>query len=624
MVKIPELTKDGQNWKIYCVKFLEVAATFDCLEVLAGRPYEGDDWDGCNALLCCMFMETVAPSIYFKIRRRTMHKNFKYLAKHFCDSEPIPRTNEFQCAGTAAAAETPENYPTSMNTATEQLVNANSDEDDLSTTQDPRTSTEAPAEGTSAKCAETTSVMLKSMLHKMQIKLQSSLPLTPRPPIDGEPCECKQEVADDVVTAGRMNQTAKMAKPQIVDVKRTTLLGGEPAERVSGVDEGDGDREYQSQIQQTNFYCEESCQRNENANENVPIAHGVPLEGEWTWCASGEASDSKGNANAFNAAIEHTDGSDESTETVNTKDIKLEGCKGGMDERASIDDADGSTGREVQPADTPNELEKLVTLSIKSEDPHSGEIPHMHLRGMNWRACNAEGLGSQVDMSKDQADWLESQADVLRGWMDTLTVSNHAEMAQMSCGNDPGMYLATGDARRIICETNGLAGHADTSTGQTDAPSVKTDARISANEPESVSIPQEKAKLPDLPMGTTRGHPDEPDGCRNHLNMSSIPMDSHSIEMDTQTAENETETIRTSEPTYRWRRVSAGGGDVYVPLDAPIKATSRMFAFRQVKSAVECIAEAVVGKTDGEVDGDQDGDGDDVDGTTSSDTVNST
>ena len=90
----------------------------------------------------------------------------------------------------------------------------------------------------------------------MLFRSQSSLPLTLRPPIDGEPCECKQEVADDVVTAGRMNWTAKTAKPQITDVDGMTLLGGEPAERVSGVDKGDGDCEYQLQIQQTNFYCE--------------------------------------------------------------------------------------------------------------------------------------------------------------------------------------------------------------------------------------------------------------------------------------------------------------------------------------------------------------------------------
>ena len=132
MVKIPKLAEDGQNWKIYCAKFLEVAATFDCLEVLAGRPYEGEDWDGCNALLCCTFMESVPPSIYFKICRRTAHENFKYLAKCLRDSEPIPRANELQCTGTAAAAEMPENYPTSMNAATEQHANTYSDEEDLS------------------------------------------------------------------------------------------------------------------------------------------------------------------------------------------------------------------------------------------------------------------------------------------------------------------------------------------------------------------------------------------------------------------------------------------------------------------------------------------------------------
>ena len=117
------------------MKFLEVAATFDCLEVLAGRPYKGDDWDGCNALLCCMFMETVAPSIYFKIHCRTAHKNFKYLAKRFHDNDPIPRTNELQCAGTAAVVEMPENYSTSTNAATERHAHANLDEEDLTTTK---------------------------------------------------------------------------------------------------------------------------------------------------------------------------------------------------------------------------------------------------------------------------------------------------------------------------------------------------------------------------------------------------------------------------------------------------------------------------------------------------------
>ena len=260
MVKIPELAEDGQNWKIYRAKFLEVAATFDCLEVLAGRPYEGDDWDGCNALLCCMFMETVAPSIYFKIRRRTVHENSKYLAKRFHDSEPIPRTNEFQHAGTATVAETPEKSPMSVNAATERHAHAKSDEEDLSNskaltrgtqdvndgnvgrTQDPCTSLEASAQGTSTKRAETTPVVLKSALpHETQTEPHSSLLLTPRPPIEGEPNGCKQEVADSMVTAGRTKGMVEMAKPtkMVADVNRTALLGREPAEMACEVDEGD-------------------------------------------------------------------------------------------------------------------------------------------------------------------------------------------------------------------------------------------------------------------------------------------------------------------------------------------------------------------------------------------------
>ena len=240
MVKIPELAEDGQNWKIYRVKFLEVTATFDCLEVLAGRPYEGEDWDGCNALLCCMFMETVAPSIYFKIRCRTMHENFKYLVKHFCDNEPIPHTNKFQCTGTAIAVEMPDNCPTSADAATEQHAHTEWNTEDLSTTQDvdngnvrcmedPCTSFKASAQGTGAKCAEMTTVVLESMLHETQDQLQNSLQTTPRLPTEDEPSECRQEAVDSIVTATRTNGMVQSANlPEIADIdSEKAALGGE-------------------------------------------------------------------------------------------------------------------------------------------------------------------------------------------------------------------------------------------------------------------------------------------------------------------------------------------------------------------------------------------------------------
>ena len=254
-----------------------------------------------------------------------------------------------------------------------------------------------------------------------------------------------------------------------------TLLGGEPVERVGGVDEGDRDREYQSQIQQTEFYCEESRQRSGIAKEDIPSAQKLPLKGEWTVCTSGE----------------------------------------------------------------------LLTTTVKPYVDDVNMNACVCLGATRWRANDTNRPGCRADESRSQMDMSWNQADDPRMWTDTLNVSDRAETDGISHGDDTGTYLTTGDARRIVCETDGLAGHADTSTGQTDAPSVEMDARISANEPESISIPREKAKPPDLPMGTTRGHPDEPDGCRNHPNTLSIPMDSHSVETDTQMAENETETVRT-------------------------------------------------------------------------------
>ena len=410
MVKIPELAEDGQNWKMYCAKFLEVAATFDCLEVLAGRPYEGDDWDGCNALLCCTFMESVPPSIYFKICHRTTHENFKYLTKHFRNNNPIPRANELQCAGTAAAAETSEKSPTSNSTATERHASTERNKEDLvsNTTkaltrgtedvnngnvgriQDPRTSYEASAKGmTSAKCSEMTIVTLESAPHKTQ-EPHSSLPLTPRPPIEGKPSRCKQEAVDSIMTAGHMNGTVQLAKPmEITDVNlEKAVLGGEPAERASRVDKGsemdadvngmallgrelverargisEGDEmehEAQLQLQELKLLCEETNQCNANTNEDIPFANGLPLEGEWTVNPSGE------------------------------RDTSV---------HASVDGTGSNAGRKVEPADTPNELEQLMTMSIEPDDADSGGILIVCLRGISWHADDTNRPRSGADAS---------------------------------------------------------------------------------------------------------------------------------------------------------------------------------------------------------------------------------
>ncbi|KIM59036.1 hypothetical protein SCLCIDRAFT_27615 [Scleroderma citrinum Foug A] len=626
-VEVPKLAENGRNWKIYRVKIIEAAATdiTDPLGVLAGwQPDDGSyNWECLDAILKWTFYTLVLITILRPIRKLdTTHKIFNYLAKRFCDNNPIvdphtkksePSTNKVDGAGTAAEdisadLEKQKESPTSESAAAETLTSANRDEEDLPCTQDltrgtqdvndgnvrctqdPRMSLEASAQGTSAKHAEMTPVMLKSTLpHETPNQLQNSLQATRwRLPIEDEPCTCEQEAVESVVMARCMKGTAQSANPPEMDanVDSTTSLGGELAKRVSGVDEGDGmEREPQSWLQELKLLCGEIIQHSRIANENIPIAHGVLLEGEWTWCASGEATNLKGNANAFNTAIEHVDGSDESTETTNTKDIESEGCKGSTDERASVDKADGDASHGTGPADTSNELTEFIAMLIELEDLGSGGIPH-------------------------------GQSDVLKGH-----------------GDSAGMYLSAGGAKHPVYETDGARTHVGTLTRQTDASSVKTNTVIPANMPENIRSSQKKAKPPDLPVEASRRRPDEPDGCGNHADASSAHTDSHCIGNGTETAENnsrnvskcqmEAQTqyspnapeIKTSKPICRWRKVSGGNIDGYVPWNAPVEAPSQMFAFGEAESRDKVIAPDIEGETaEGNGDGDGDRYGDDGDG----------
>jgi len=293
-------------------------------------------------------------------------------------------------------------------------------------------SIEASAKGTSTESANGTTVLLTGEPHETQNEPQDSLPLTPRLPTEGKPDECKQEAAESVVTAGRTNGTVGMTEPHetVADIDGKAAPGRELAERVHVVDEGtETERDSKSQLQQTNFYCEEDCQRNANANADVPSAYKLPLEGEWTVYASGEDKNSD------------ADGPSESKETEGTAGVESEGCRG-TSERVSAEEAgtdvqtpveccqqscmaDGDGDREVEPADIPNESETLVIASIESESPDGGGIPRVHLGSTSWRAGDANGPGNQADASRGQADGR-------RGWTDTLDVSNNAGMSGMT------------------------------------------------------------------------------------------------------------------------------------------------------------------------------------------------
>jgi len=112
---------------------------------------------------------------------------------------------------------------------------------------------------------------------------------------------------------------------------------------------------------------------------------------------------------------------------------------------------------------------------------------------------------------------------------------------------------------------------------------------MAVNATETVSIPQNDSKTPNLPMETARRRPDEPNSCRSRADGLSVRTNAHSVETDTEMAENSSRSVRkrqtevqtrnspsTIEITMaklpsQWRRVSAGDGDVYIPCNAPIE-----------------------------------------------------
>jgi len=243
------------------------------------------------------------------------------------------------------------------------------------------------------------------------------------------------------------------------------------------------------------------------------------------------------------------------------------------------------------------ESETLTIVSIESEDSGSGEtIAHIRLGGMSPRADDANGPGRRMDLSSGQADELKGQADTLnvsynaktagvsdgdcggmylgtrgakravdsanglgsrtemsegqtemsRAQTDALNASNTAEMAYIHHSESAETYLGARDANRAVDETDGIGSHADASTRHEDAHSVKMDALKPANATEIVSTHLIDLKRPDSPVEAASQRLDEPNGCRDHTDVSSAQMDTPSVQTGASTPANGTERVDTA------------------------------------------------------------------------------
>ena len=372
-----------------------------------------------------------------------------------------------------------------------------------------------------------TPVVLEGVPHKMRNEPQDSLRATPRRlPVEGKPSECEQEVADNVMMAGCTNGIAGMAKPIITDINRTATLGKDLATVACGVDEGNEMECNELRLQQTNLFCKKVDQCNRNATEDVPSIHGVPLEGEWTVCASGEASNPK------------VDG------------IESEGCKGGTDEPMELltmsvepdvedggdiprvnlgNQADGSRDQ----MDTLSMSNRAVTTGLSHSD---GARTYLATRDTKRGVMETDGTGIHVDALSGRGDTLSVETN-------TSTTANEMQSVSIPRKKAKPPDSPVDTARTTPVEPNGFGDHADGSDAWMDVQSVGYKRETAENEMERVSTRQVDAQT------------------QNSLHTTEVGM---------------------PEPTIQWRKVSGNNIDVYVPWNAPVEALGQTFTCVQM------------------------------------------
>ena len=180
-------------------------------------------------------------------------------------------------------------------------------------------------------------------------------------------------------------------------------------------------------------------------------------------------------------------------------------------------------------------------------------------------------------------------------------MSNGGATAVVSHSDDGGTYLGVRDTKRLVEMTDGIGCHTDTSTGQMDAPCIKTDVITAADTPQIVRIPRRKKKPPNSPMDATRTAPDSPNGVGDHADRSSMPTDVHSIGNKRETAGIETGNVRMGQidsklqnslymdkivmptPVDQWKRVSADDTHVYLLWNVPVEVLSQVFEFGRLE-----------------------------------------
>ena len=222
----------------------------------------------------------------------------------------------------------------------------------------------------------------------------------------------------------------------------------------------------------------------------------------------------------------------------------------------------------------------------------------------------ANGCANETDRSRNHPRTLNM-------CMQMITPANEAGNISMHPNEPEWPNLPAGSATSCSDDPNSIGDHADALSACTDGHSVTNDMNTATNATKIIRASPNEPKMQNSPSEAARQHSDEPNTCGNLTNGSSARMGSHSIETNARMPANKAECVRMCqidpksqnspytlgiEPhkhPYRWKQVSAGSVNIYVPLNVQITPPSRNFVFGRVEGGDEVMAAREVGERAG-------------------------
>jgi len=555
VLELPGLARENQNWKIYRAHILDSAATEGVVSHLSGaapKPVDSREleaWNSSNAMAKYIILEVITDSLLARLMHHELaHTLFSHLAAIFGNLEPIALETPVEwsdhdeplCEDSHSKLDGADSARTAITVKGKDVEQAGAAAENLiGPPQAPNGLSSVDRSQEMEQCRR------ERITHDTDRETGHS----------GLPSELKTTEIRDEKPSG----TTPAGNPSIPNTNSTTIYSKDPEDPPNapdGMSRGDiqemaeSGGQWQRTVRKVNRNDETASPAPNMADRTSRMTMGdspIPLSRKRPKNAVKHQHQSTRNIplpiGHANANAQHSSGHPKPK--IHLPRWHRQPLKG-----ESVGGAANSYTRSSSGQSTPqklvhsrNEPDTLVTISIKSENLRSSEIPRVRLASVRWHTDDVNyPARSRAAASNGLASISHGQTDGSRGWTDTLNASYNAKTAVMSDGDSADTHLGARGPKRAVDSANGLGGQTEMSEGQTDVSRAQTDV---SNGAEMGSISCKDDAMTYLGLRNASRAVDETDGIGSHADALTWHEDTHSVETDALKPANATEIVST-------------------------------------------------------------------------------